>query len=149
MILPEGFCGKAQRPWHFKQLWLENSGCHDTVERAWRMVSSVISMTSVMTKIEACKQQLTQLSKLTICNVSKTLAEKKNLLKQVEAAAVRGRDVDVFLKLKFEIHNLLRLEEKLWQQRSHAHWMVSGDNNSKFFHNQATQRFRKNKISGL
>ena len=113
------------------------------------MVSSVISMTSVMTKIEACKQQLTQLSKLTICNVSKTLAEKKNLLKQVEAAAVRGRDVDVFLKLKFEIHNLLRLEEKLRQQRSHAQWMVSGDNNSKFFHNQATQRFRKNKISGL
>lgn len=88
------------------------------------MVSLVISMTSVMTKIEACKQQLTQWSKLTICNVSKTLAEKKNLLKQVKAAAVRGRDVDVFLKLKFEIHDLLRLEEKLWQQRSHAYWMV-------------------------
>ena len=88
------------------------------------MVSSVISMTSVMTKIEACKQQLMQWSKLTICNVSKTLAEKKNLLKQVKAAAVRGRDVDVFLKLKFEIHDLLRLEEKLWQQQSHAYWMV-------------------------
>ena len=88
------------------------------------MVSLVISMTSVMTKIETCKQQLMQWSKLTICNVSKTLAEKKNLLKQVKAAAVRGRDVDVFLKLKFEIHDLLRLEEKLWQQRSHAYWMV-------------------------
>ena len=88
------------------------------------MVSLVISMTSVMTKIETCKQQLMQWSKLTICNVSKTLAEKKNLLKQVDAAAVRGRDVDVFLKLKFEIHDLLRLEEKLWQQRSHAYWMV-------------------------
>ena len=97
VILPEGFCGKAQRPWHFEQLWLDNSGCHDTVERDWLMVSLVISMTSVMTKIEACKQQLTQWSKLTICNVSKTLAEKKNLLKQVKAAAVRGRDVDVFL----------------------------------------------------
>ena len=116
VILPEGFCGKAQMPWHFDQLWLDNSGCHDTVERDWLMVSLVISMTSVMTKIEACKQQLTQWSKLTICNVSKTLAEKKNLLKQVKAAAVRGRDVDVFLKLKFEIHDLLRLEEKLRQQ---------------------------------
>lgn len=88
------------------------------------MVSLVISMTSVMTKIETCKRQLMQWSKLTICNVSKTLAEKKNLLKQVKAVAVRGRDVDVFLKLKFEIHDLLRLEEKLWQQRSHAYWMV-------------------------
>ena len=88
------------------------------------MVSLVISMTSVMTKIETSKQQVMQWSKLTICNVSKTLAEKKNLPKQVKAAAVRGRDVDVFLKLKFEIHDLLRLEEKLWQQRSHAYWMV-------------------------
>ena len=81
--------------------------------------------------------------------MSKTLVEKKNLLKVAEAVAIRGRDVDVFLKLKFEIHYLLQLEEKLWQQQSHAHWMVSGDSNSKFFHNWATQRFRKNKISGL
>lgn len=41
------------------------------------------------------------------------------------------------------------MEEKLWQQRSHDHWMVSGDSNSKFFHTRATQRFRKNKISEL
>lgn len=41
------------------------------------------------------------------------------------------------------------MEEKLWQQRSHDHWMVSGHSNSKFFHTQATQRFRKNKISEL
>ena len=41
------------------------------------------------------------------------------------------------------------MEEKLWQQRSHDHWMVSGDSNSKFFHNRVAQRFRKNKISEL
>ena len=41
------------------------------------------------------------------------------------------------------------MEEKLWQQRSHDHWMVSRDSNSKFFHNRATQRFHKNKISEL
>ena len=41
------------------------------------------------------------------------------------------------------------MEEKLWQQRSHDHWMVLGDSNSKFFHNRVAQRFRKNKTSEL
>nr|POF09816.1 hypothetical protein CFP56_67424 [Quercus suber] len=90
-----------------------------------------------------------QWSKSSICNVSKSLAEKKHLLKQVEATAISGKGMEAFLKLKSEIQDLLRMEEKLWQQRSHDHWMVLGDSNSKYFHNRATQRFRKNKISEL
>ena len=35
----------------------------------------------------------------------------------------------------------------MWQLRSHVHWMVSGDRNSKYFHNRASQRFRQNNIS--
>lgn len=44
---------------------------------------------------------------------------------------------------------LLAQEEKLWQQRSHAHWLSSGDKNTNFFHNKASQHFRRNKIEGL
>ena len=79
----------------------------------------------------------------------KIFGREKHLLKQAEAAAICGKGMEAFLKIKFEVQDLLRIEEKLWQQRSHAHWMVSGDSNSKFFHNRATQRFRKNKISEL
>ena len=53
------------------------------------------------------------------------------------------------MQLKGEVSDLLRLEEKMWQQRSHDHWMISGDRNSKYFHNRASQRFRRNKISEL
>lgn len=37
----------------------------------------------------------------------------------------------------------------MWQQRSHVHWMVFRDINSKYFHNQASQQFRRIKISEL
>lgn len=37
----------------------------------------------------------------------------------------------------------------MWQQRSHTHWMVSGDKNTAYFHNRASQRFRRNNISEL
>ena len=103
IILPKGFCGKAQRPWHFKQLCLENSGCHDTVERAWISDSSVFPMESVTTKIDACRISLMQWCKSSICNVSKSLAKKKHLLKQVEAAAICGKGMEAFLKLKYEV----------------------------------------------
>ena len=37
----------------------------------------------------------------------------------------------------------------MWQQRSHVHWMVSGDKNTSYFHNRASQRFQRNSISEL
>ncbi|KAK7837968.1 hypothetical protein CFP56_020528 [Quercus suber] len=35
----------------------------------------------------------------------------------------------------------------MWQQRSHVYWMISGDKNSSYFHNCASQRFQQNSIS--
>ena len=57
--------------------------------------------------------------------------------------------MDVFLNLKFEVNDLLIMEEKLWQQRAHDHWMVLGDKNTSYFHNRSSQKFRRNTITEL
>ena len=67
----------------------------------------------------------------------------------VECEAAQGRQVDRFLKLKSEIVDLLHLDEKMWQQRSKEHWMISGDHNSKYFHTRASQCFHQNRIVEL
>ena len=51
--------------------------------------------------------------------------------------------------LKHELAGLVVKEEQMWQQCSKAHWTKSGDTNSKFFHNKASQRFRRNGILGF
>ncbi|KAK7845466.1 hypothetical protein CFP56_009236 [Quercus suber] len=78
-----------------------------------------------------------------------TLLEKKKNLKEAKESATKGGSVDFFLQLKAEVAELLRVEEKMWQQRSHEQWMISGDKNSSYFHNCASQRFRRNSITKL
>lgn len=48
-----------------------------------------------------------------------------------------------------ELGELLVKEKKMWQQRSKVHCMKSSDKNSRYFHNKALQRFRRNRIMGL
>nr|POF16666.1 hypothetical protein CFP56_67884 [Quercus suber] len=130
-------------------MWLENEGCHVTMARAWRIVPSGPPMAQVMEKIENCQVRLRQWSKHSMCNITRTLVNKKKSLQQAEDAAVKGGNVDFFRQVKTEVNDLLRLEEKLWQQQSHTHWIVSSDRNTSYFHNRASQRFRRNNISEL
>ena len=51
--------------------------------------------------------------------------------------------------MKKEINELLDGEEVWWQQRSRVRWLGEGDHNTKYFHNHASVRQRKNTISGL
>ena len=36
LIYPYGVPVKFNKPWRFKQIWLEDEGCHDIVASAWR-----------------------------------------------------------------------------------------------------------------
>ena len=81
-------------------------------------------------------------------NVRQELEEKK-LPAKVEAEAIRMGDNSWLRELEAEIHVLMDKETQLWSQRSRVLWLKNGDSNSKFYHNKATQQFRKNSILGI
>ena len=47
------------------------------------------------------------------------------------------------------MNELLDKESLMWQQQAQALHLKSGDSNTRFFHNKASQRFRHNRIVGL
>ena len=59
------------------------------------------------------------------------------------------QNVERIYGVKNEINELLHHEEVFWRQRLRSIWLSAGDKNTKFFHQRASQRRRKNNIVGL
>ena len=79
----------------------------------------------------------------------KQLEEKSKFLEKAEFAAAQGADYETLRLLRVEVNELLDKESLMWQQRARALHLKCGDKNTRFFHNKASQRFRRNRILGL
>ena len=82
-------------------------------------------------------------------NIKGSLIRKRKLLAKAESKAISGQGINQVKVLREEINKLLDLEECMWNQRAKTDWLRYGDQNSKYFHYQATERNKKNFISGL
>ena len=51
--------------------------------------------------------------------------------------------------VKLHLEKLLAIECSYWRKRCTARWIKVGEDNTKFFHAMATQRFRRNSIAML
>lgn len=51
--------------------------------------------------------------------------------------------------IKCHINNLLRMQREYWKQRYTQHMVQFGDENTKFFHAMATERYRHNVITQI
>ena len=58
-------------------------------------------------------------------------------------------NVETIKRVKEEINTKLYNDELHWRQRSRSIWLKARDKNTKFFHQRASQRRRKNHISGV
>ena len=58
-------------------------------------------------------------------------------------------NVEAIKRVKEEINTQLYNDELHWRQRSRSIWLKVRDKNTKFFHQRASQRRRKNHISGV
>jgi hypothetical protein len=139
----------SRKPFRFEEIWTSDSGCEATVQAEWDKWSDGTAMFQVWNKLKNCKKGLGKWSRLHFGNVTRQLVEKRHQLQEAEVNAIQGGGLDILKKLKSEINFLLEKEERMWRQRSRTSWLKDGDRNTRYFHGQASQRRRRNRITSL
>lgn len=78
--------------------------------------------------------------------IFRALKKKRKKLKKLNEGNLTVSQLERRRLLLRELDELVRQEEVYWKQRSRALWLVEGDRNTKFFHQRASARKRKNAI---
>ena len=87
-------------------------------------------------------------SRTTLGNSKTKLEEKQAALEELSREN-KTENMQRIRTLKSEINTILHQDELFWRQRSRSIWLPAGDKNTKFFHQRASQRHRKNHILGI
>jgi len=149
IINPKEVATSPCKPFRFEHMWLRESGCGETVKIAWLSPLPQSNSPMMYERIKLCGERLSKWSKWSFGCVRKQLEEKSKLLEKAEYTAAQGAGYDAVKLLRMEVNELLDKESLMWQQRARALHLKCGDNNTRFFHNKASQIFRRNRIMGL
>ena len=99
-------------------------------------------------KIKRCRMDLVVWGRNTFENTRDRINAKQGELEDLMLTGYK-ENLDRIHEVRKEISELMHHEEVFWRQRSRSIWLPAGDKNTKFFHQRASQRRRKNTIEGL
>ncbi|KAG2656100.1 hypothetical protein PVAP13_1KG055054 [Panicum virgatum] len=137
----------------FENFWVEHPGFFDVVQGAWNVeVRSSSSATMVAAKFKNLRRALKRWSKglsnfkikIQNCNRVLEVLDKLEENRRLYLHEANFRNI-----LKIHVSRLIRYKNTYWKQRYTSRWVVLGDENTKFFHSAATERYRINTISSL
>ena len=74
-----GIPKRINKPWRFKQMWMEDGGCR-MVEDAWAYDSQGSAINRLEMKVDRCCRNLKWWSKVAFGNVTRKLKEKKGIV---------------------------------------------------------------------
>lgn len=137
----------------FENYWFSHPGCMEQIKNAWSPpTDAVCSAQIISTKFKLLRRilktwakGLSRLSTL-ISNCNRTIGFFDRL---EEIRTLYGPEATLRAKIKDHIRILLSMQNEYWKQRYTQRVIQQGDENTKFFHAMATERYRKNIISQI
>jgi exonuclease III len=134
----------------FENFWPLHPGFKDTVKTIWnKHVRASNSATALSAKLKNLRRGLKvwskSISKLSLLmeNCNKFLLELDNM-EDKRLLYVQERNFRIILKK--HLNRLLDYQNKYWKKRCTYRWAQLGDENTRFFHARASERYRQNSI---
>jgi hypothetical protein len=129
-------------------VWETHEGLGDVVKSRWKETPE-ISVAGVGRKLTELSTDLNAWSYNTFGSVRSEIRKLKRRLEELRNVPYRVGPSHEELKINERLAELFFREETMWRQRSRVEWLSSGDKNSKYFHQRASMRRRKNRIKNL
>lgn len=132
------------RNFRFENKWLEEPDIGRIVSNSWEGFKDF----GLLLRLKATGEVLDDWGK----HIALAwIRNKRELEDQIDAlmGCTNQHSLDRLLELKSNLAKLLISEEKYRKQRAKAHWLKCGDLNTRFYHQVASARKKRNKISGL
>lgn len=133
----------------YEKMWEQHESFFPMFERVWKSDGHCVGVQDMHEKLIKLAASLTEWGSREFGGVRSELRQLKARLQVLREVTSRVGPSYEERKIESRIVELNYREDIMWRQRSRIQWLAEGDGNTKFFHQKATTRRRRNHISQL
>lgn len=139
---------RPRRIFCYEIMWETEQDLGTVIEKAWLSRNPGTDLGALARGLQLVTADLKRWSRTNFGNVTEQLESLRGKLDDLERSDPEANR-EAIIGTKRELDKLLYKEEMMWLQRSRITWLKEGDRNTKYFHQQARWRSRRNFIKKL
>jgi hypothetical protein len=137
------------RCFKFEARWLQEESREDLVKKGWNEAFLLLGATEVKDGLKGVAGVLTDWNRNVLGDLEKRIKRLKKELAAWIRAPVTDQSVHKEQVVRYRLEKLEEQKDLYWKQRAHMDWLKYVDRNTKFYHAQAMQSRKINRIKRL